>query len=204
MPDRGIENTLRDIVGSHTWILTGVITEIEPHPKLGYLASCAAKPNDRFLQARLLFLGTRPNGGSLDPVSVGDEVVILLPSVEGVPDPNKAIAIAGLNSALMPLPGVFDNTAPVRIHPDGYSFRQANADAVSALVRKQHLDDFATWLGAFDAFLLTTSTAVTAPQIAVAAALMITTLTGAFSSPTGFTTRVSSDPSYRSTGIESS
>ena len=203
---RSLEETLRSIVDNGAaWILMATITEINTHPQLGFLVDLEAKPSEKFIQARLLFLGTRPSGGSLDPVAVGDEVVVFVPSVGGFPDPNKAIAIAGLHSALAPLPAVFDNTTPERIHPNGYNFRTANGDSVAALVRKDQLDDFATWLGLFDAFLLTTSTATLAPQIAAAAVTMIAGLVTAFGSSTGFTARVGGGAAnYRSTGIKSS
>lgn len=206
---RGLLATLEGFTSSPAAVVVATVAKApESHPSLGFLVDLTIQPSGTFVQARLLFLGTRPNGGSLDPVAVGDEVLVFFPVLDGTPDPNKAIAIAGLNSAKVPLPAAFDNSQPERIHPDGYNFRALQADAVAAVVREDHLDDFGTWLGAFDVFLTATAGAATAAIIAAAAVTMKATLTTAFGSPNGFTLRVKNTAGvgsdYRSTGIQSS
>lgn len=131
--DNGIQRSLEALVDTgRVWVSVGTVSAIESHPTLGLLADVTFLSRDGECQARIVYAGAL-----LSPVSVDDEVLVLIP--EG--DENAAVAIAGLFSKPSPAPSCFDNTTPQVVHPNGVELRTSESAIVAPVVTEALLAD---------------------------------------------------------------
>jgi len=139
MHQRGTEQTLRSLVGEGpAYVQVAQVTGISTHASWGYLLDLVVRPGGQELQARLLGFGE----AAWTPVSVDDEVLVLLP--DG--DPNRAVALPGLPSAAAPVPSSFGNDHLDLVHSGGLEARTTAAATVQAVVVESLLGDLQTAL----------------------------------------------------------
>lgn len=173
MADESAQRSIRELANADTDAVgLGIIESIETDGARGYLLTVTLQPEGRECQARVMNGGTRPGGGLLWPLEVGDEVLVLFPNG----DPNLAVAMGGLNSTPDPLPTSYDNTTPQITHPNGIEIRSDEGDEVQGLVKTEHLIELQNFVSALQAFMATTSTATSASQIATAAVTFLADL----------------------------
>lgn len=138
--NEGLQRALQDLVETgQSWVSAGVITAIDTHAALGFLADVTLSDGTGEVQARLVFPGAGESTGILFPVEVGHEVLVLMPAG----DPNLAVAIPGLFSNPAPLPSCFDNTTPQVVHPNGVELRTSETAIVAPVVTEALLSDLA-------------------------------------------------------------
>lgn len=135
-------------------------------------------PGGRVLEARVANLGQGLGKGVFAPLAIGDEVIVLFPGG----DPMNAVVLGGLGSATAPNPIANTGLQALIQHPGGVQLGTLDGQPAHGIVHGQHLVDMAPWLTAIEEFIVSCSVATTAPQIAAAAAAVITAL-GALPSP---------------------
>lgn len=139
-----------------------------PHDKSGQAARVVQLqlvPSGRTVEARVANLGQGLGRGVFAPPAAGDEVLVLLPGG----DPNRAVVLGGLGNATAPNPTSNLGLNILLLHPGGVELRSADGLPAHGIVMGGLLGDLASWVAALEAFMLTASTATTAPQIATAA-----------------------------------
>lgn len=128
--------SLRALVETPPVILLGIVDTVEAYGS-GYLVTGTTQPEGDPFQARMLFGAPGQAIGDLFPVSVGDEVVVLLPGG----DPLRAVAFHGGNSSEAALPSSFDNSAPLMVHPSGKTFLTSEGATATPVVTEALLTD---------------------------------------------------------------
>lgn len=195
--DGGFEAKLRALLGeARPPVLLGVITEIEGFAG-GVLATVQPQPDGPELQARLMVLASGDDRGFVVPAEVGEEVVVLCPGG----DPNRAVALAGLNSSPAARPDSDTGDHVDLVHPGGLETRTTAAADVDHVVLAELLDGLQAQQNALQTFMTTASAATTAPQIAAAATTYLTAMAG-----NGFVAKlaqsIASGAPYRSTALK--
>lgn len=166
-PTKALRELVRD---SRVWVEIATVDTVEEHDAWGFLLNLEIQPSGQPVQARPMYAGTGAATGDLWPVEAGDEVLVLLPSGE----PNRAVALCGLTSSQALPPSDWDNVQPMHTHAQGKEFRTAEGASVEAvLLAETFQSEAGTWEAALYTFMNTISSATTAAQIAVAAALFL-------------------------------
>lgn len=142
MSAQGVERGLATVVPQERVYALGVVTAIEAHADLGWLATITLQPGGGEVQARIAQIGTAAAGGMFFPVAVDDEVEVYFP--DG--DPNRAVCRAGLVSAGATAPSCYDNSTPQLVHANGMEFRTGENATVQPVVVEALLPDLLTWV----------------------------------------------------------
>lgn len=140
--DRGIRRALADLVDVPVFVGVGQVTAVEAHPQWGYLVTLAMRPGGDEVQARMATPGAGSARGDYWPVTVDDEVVVLMP--EG--DPNRAVIMGFLPSSAAAPPTNWGNSAPLLVHPSGKTFLTSQAATAQSVVLVALLPDLLTSL----------------------------------------------------------
>lgn len=177
-------------------ILLGIL-ESDPAPlpgadpeKSARYADVLLLPDDGTVSARVANLGQGPGRGVFSPPRAGDEVLVLVPSL----DRQAAVILGGFgNEGGSPHPAdatldrvLVTHDQGVRVQVEGGGQLsvtpasveiRASADAApEPVVLESLLADLRAYVQAIDTFLLAASTATVAPQVAAAALTAIQTI----------------------------
>lgn len=203
-----LERLLRQLVGQP--VSVGFATVVAPipnpfQPTLSPLVSVLLQPGLIPAELRLVSFGQGPGQGLFFPVLPGAEVLVLYPDGEDGPDLDAGVALHGLSSGANIAPLPTDGSGAVLMSLLGVTLRSASGLPSSAILKGDLLTGgppgaapptggLATWVAAVEAFMLTASTATTAPQIAAAAAAFLLTVGAAPISPFAAALLVSANP----------
>ncbi|MEQ1494500.1 MAG: phage baseplate assembly protein V [Novosphingobium sp.] len=163
------------LMQGRSWVEIGtVITPPAPSAVPGAalasrMVQVELRPSGRYVEARVANIGQGLGKGVFAPLLSGDEVLVLFPGG----DAHRAVVLGGLGNATAPNPTENQGLQMLIQHPGGVLISNVDGAPGNGIVHGQFLNDLATYLTAFEAFLFTTSTATTAPQIAAAASTLM-------------------------------
>lgn len=171
------ERALRQLIGEKGWLSLARVLAVVPNPSgplLPPLLQIELLPDLRRADARAIYMGAGLLKGVFVPYQTGDEVLCLC--VDG--DPMRSVVIGGLGNLTTPVPTSVDLIlgGAVVMHPLGVELRSADVIPSEGIVKGGMLSPFENWVGALELFMLTTSTATTAPAIAAAALVFMATV----------------------------
>ena len=150
-----LHQALREAIGpTPVSVSLATIDSIESHSAYGFLLNCTIRPDGRKVQARPLFAGK----GISDRWSTNDPVLLLLPEGE----PNRALAVGGLNDLQRPKSSTADNTHIDVLDDGGMEVRKTDGATVEKVLKGE------TYQGDLDGYLSAVDTLMAAITAAFA------------------------------------
>lgn len=152
-------------------------------------------PDGRVVDARVAALGQGIGKGVFAPIQAADELIVLLPGG----DANRAVVLGGLANGAAPNPLSNIGLGVLLQHPGGVELRSADGLPAEGIVMGPLVEDLAQYLTALEAFMLASSTATTAPQVAAAAVAFMAAVGQAPAAPSPFLAQLLASVLYVST-----
>jgi hypothetical protein len=139
MSGKGLQQSLQELLDDQkSWVRLGQVTKVENNSRWGWLVTLAMIPDGSLVQCRPLWWGTGDGYGAFFPISVDDEMLVLIPDS----DINRGICVQGLASRPARAPDTFDNDHVEIVHPNGVIIRGSAESIARTLVQTNFLDDF--------------------------------------------------------------
>lgn len=163
-----IEKLLQLVRDSRMWVQSGVVEEWRASPASPRVI-VRLQPEGAPCECEVGY----PAGRHFARFDVGAEVVVVFLRA----DRTRAVALQAIPGGPDPVPSSWDGSDDLLLAPGGLRVQRTDGAAVEAVLQADRFQpDLSEFISAFGDFLTATSTAVTAPQIATAAATLLVRL----------------------------